>query len=157
MDRNELLQYLPPVQNVWEVVTQDQSVKDIIKQVIKAHYDNQLYYDKIALFFDATTVPEILDNIYDFIKDNIRYKEESDAAQTTAIPAGILARGFGDCKHYASFAGGILSAIKRLTGKRFSWHYCFASYDLFNKVPYHVFIVVQDGGTEYYLDPVPGS
>lgn len=157
MDRYTLLNQLPPVQNLWETVKQDQTVPDIMKQVVKAHYENEKYYDRIALYFDDDNLENVLDNIYDFIKENIQYKEESDSSQTTSLPSGILTRGFGDCKHYASFAGGILSALQRLTDKKFTWHYCFASYKVWERVPYHVFVVVHYQGKDYWLDPVPGS
>lgn len=157
MDAQTLLQQLPPVRDEWEVIKQDQDVPDIIKQIVRAHKDNEKYYDRIALYFDGDTVAEICDNIYDFIKENIEYREESQGVQTTAIPQGILTRGYGDCKHYASFAGGILSALQRLTGKKFSWHYCFASYKLWQPMPYHVFVIVSAAGKEYWIDPTPGA
>lgn len=152
-----LLQQLPPVRDEWEVVTEDQDVNDIIKQILRAHEANKIYYDKIALYFDAGTVPEICDNIFDFEKSQIKYKEESQNEQTTAIPGGILSRGYGDCKHYASFAGGVLSGIERLTGKKIDWNYRFASYQLWRPLPYHVFVVVRDKGKEYWIDPTPGA
>lgn len=157
MDRYTLLQQLPPVRDVWEVVKEDQEVPDIIKQIVRAHKANEQYYNSIALYFDADTVPEICDNIYDFLKENVEYREEGMQAQTTAVPQGILSRGYGDCKHYASMAGGILSALQRLTSKRFTWHYCFASYNITQPMPYHVFVIVTYDHKQYWIDPTPGA
>lgn len=157
ISREQLLEKLPVVQDQWELITQDQDVNDIIKQVIAAHAANRAAYDKIALCFDAGTVQQICDNIYDFEKANIRYREEPVTNQTTAIPGGILERGYGDCKHYASFAGGVLDGLKRLTGKKIDWNYRFVSYQLWKPVPYHVFVAVRQGNKEFWIDPTPGA
>lgn len=153
----DLLAALPPYRDEWITITGRQSVKDIIVEVLNSHREFAPYYDDIALFFDGDTVEDIANNLYDFLKQNIRYHEEKEENQTTATPSGILTRREGDCKHYSTFAGGILDAINRLTGKNIKWNYRFASYDPFNKNPHHVFIVVNDHGREIWIDPTPGS
>lgn len=157
MNRSDLLQRLPPDQGRWIMVNKSQKVPDIIREVCDAHSSFTGLYDRIGLMFDAPTIPAICDKIDKFLRDNIRYKEESDARQTTAVPQGILTRGFGDCKHYASMAGGLLAAVSRATGKKIDWHYRFASYNIWRRTPYHVFVVVQDKGREIWIDPTPGS
>ncbi len=152
-----LLGQLPSYRDEWVVIHPDQSVKDIIAEVLDAHKEFAPYYDNIALFFDDDNVEDISRNLYEFCKANIRYKEESKDDQTTAIPAGILTRRCGDCKHYASFCGGVLDGLGRLTGKKIKWSYRFASYNLFDNTPHHVFIVIDDDGKEIWIDPTPGA
>ncbi len=152
-----LLAALPAYRDEWITITGRQSVGDIIAEVLNAHREFSPYYENIALFFDGETVEDIANNLYNFLKKNIRYSEEKEEDQTTAIPSGILTRGYGDCKHYSSFAGGVLDALNRLTGKKIKWSYRFASYDPFNKNPHHVFIVIEDRGGEIWIDPTPGS
>jgi hypothetical protein len=155
--KEKLLQHLPPYRDEWLTITKSQDVYDIIKEILKAHNLFASNYNEIALFFDGLTTEQICNNIFSFLKNNIRYKEETEASQTTAVPAGILTRGHGDCKHYASFAAGILDALNRL-GKKIDWNYRFVSYDLFNSNPYHVFIVVKNkNGKETWIDPTPGA
>lgn len=154
MNRQELIALLPPYRDEWVMVNADQSVRDIVKDVLGKHKKFAPYYDCIAARFDGEDTEEICGNLYHFLKDNIRYQEESDADQTTALPTGILTRGYGDCKHYASFAGGVLDALNR-KGKRIDWNYRFASYRP-DPTPHHVFIVARVRGREVWIDPTPG-
>lgn len=153
---NDLLKQLPPYQDEWLLVKQNQEVKDIRRLIEQSHKQFATYYDQIALYFDGKSIDEICSNIDKFIRENIKYKEEPVKMQTTALPTGILVRGYGDCKHYASFSAGILNALERLTGRQINWCYRFASYNL-NPTPHHVFVVVNDNGDEIWIDPVPGS
>lgn len=153
----ELLKHLPPYVGTKVLVVEKQQVNDIIRQILNAHEKYAPYYDKIALFFDDKNIAAICDNIDVFLRENINYVEESEHHQTTALPGAILTTREGDCKHYSSFAGGVLAAISRLTGKKIDWKYRFASYRLFDKTPHHVYVVVNDKGKEIWIDPVPGS
>lgn len=153
----DLLKQLPPLKNESVLIVQDQKVSDIIRQILTAHERNAHYYDAIALDFDGKDVSEICDNLVDFISHEIKYKQEPESKQTVAIPASILTNGYGDCKHYSSFAGGVLDALTRLTGKKIDWCYRFVSYNYFSRQPHHVFVVVFDGDEEIWIDPVPGA
>jgi len=148
---------LPPYKDEWVVIHPNQQVHDIIKEVLDAHKEFAPYYDQIALYFDAGTLDEMCDSLYRFCKKNLKYREESEDAQTTAVPTGLLIRGYCDCKGYAGFCGGVLDAIHRLTGKQINWQYRFASYNPINPTPHHVFIVVNDGNDELWIDPTPNS
>ncbi len=152
-----LLKQLPAFRNEVVTIKQDQNVSDIIKQIIVAHKKYRYLYDKIALYFDADTIPGICSNIYDFLKTQLRYKEEPETKQTTAVPQAILSTRTGDCKHYSLFAGGILDALNRLTDKKISWCYRFVSYNFFSKQPHHVFVVVFYKGDEIWIDAIPGA
>src|SRR5438132_726564 len=108
--REKLLSVLPPYRDEWIVVKDDQDVKDIIKCVLEYHKKFAGDYDKIVEYFYDEDEKQFCKNIYDFLKSNIRYKEEGDEDQTTALPGGYLTRGVGDCKHYSGFAAGIIDA-----------------------------------------------
>jgi hypothetical protein len=154
----QLLAELPESRGLWVTVKDHQTVTDIINEVLAAHKEFAPYYDNIALYFDDDDVEGICRNIYDFLKGNIRYYEEGEEEQTTALPSGILTRLHGDCKHYSSFAAGVLDGINRLTGKKIDWCYRFASYSFLNQQPHHVFLVVKDqDGEEIWIDPTPGA
>jgi len=155
----KLLDCLPPYCDEWITVKGSQNVYDIIEEILKAHKEFAPYYDNIALYFDGDTTEEVCKNIYRFLKWNIKYHEEGEEDQTTALPAGILTRRQGDCKHYSSFAGGVLDALNRLNGTNRDWNYRFASYDPFNSSPHHVFVSVWDDvrEEEIWIDPTPGA
>jgi hypothetical protein len=151
-----LLSALPRYEDKWVTISDSQTVGDIINEVLNAHEEFAPFYDEIAPYFDGADVEEISENIYSFLHSNIKYREEKEADQTTALPAGILTRRCGDCKHYSSFSGGILDALNR-QGRKIKWNYRFASYDPFNKQPHHVFTVAHDGSREIWIDPTPGA
>lgn len=148
-----LLKYLPAYQNYQEVIHQDQDVNDIIKEVIEAHNEFTWHYDSISSFFISSSAVTTAKKLFDFLKSNIAYKVESDKHQTTRSPAAILAIGSGDCKHYAGFIAGVLSSLQR-KGAEIDWKYRFASYDLLNSSPGHVFVVINQDGDEIWIDPV---
>jgi hypothetical protein len=151
-----LIGALPPYEDKWMLVHPNQSVGDIIAEVVDAHKEFAPYYDKIALYFDDSDLDAVCETLYRFCKKNLSYYEETEDEQSTALPTGLLVRGYCDCKGYAGFCGGVLDAIKRMTGKKINWSYRFASYDMFDSTPHHVFIVVKDpDGSEIWIDPTP--
>ena len=153
----QLTELLPPFRDERILIKENQRVKDILKQLLIAHEKYAVYYDKFCmLFYDKSTL-KICENICEFLKKNIKYVEESEDDQTTALPTAILEWRQGDCKHYASFTASILDAISRKTGKKIDWVYRFASYDLLIKSPHHVFVVVFTKDDEIWIDPVPGA
>ncbi len=143
-----LLNHLPTFQDKELIIEHDQGVHDIIKEVIDAHKVFAEDYDSIAKFFSGD--PK---QLFDFCKRNISYSVETEEDQTTRSPAAILTLAHGDCKHYAGFIAGVLDAITR-QGQKINWRYRFASYDLFNTAPGHVFVVVKENGEEVWVDPV---
>ena len=149
---------LPDFRDKWVVVKEKQAVDHIIKDLLDCHYKFAGHYDNISQVFKGQTVADTCDRLYYFCKENIRYKEEGESEQTTAIPAGILVRGQGDCKHYASFIAGCLCSLAR-SGYPVSVSFCFASYKEDQRTPYHVFVICNDlqTGDEIWIDPTPGS
>lgn len=159
MEKRLLLGLLPAFTNQSVLIEKRQAVKDIIREVLAAHEVFASDYDKIAAQFYCGSPKKIAQALFNFCKQNIRYKVEPEERQTTKSPAAILALGDsvgGDCKHYAGFIGGVLDALNR-KGCPIEWHYRFASYDMFDRTPQHVFIVVNDQGNEIWVDPVLGS
>lgn len=158
VSRDMLLAELPPYRDEWVTIAEKQEVeRDIIPEIVNAHRLFAKDYDKIAIFFVGDTLKQTCENLYNFCIENIRYREEAERLQTTALPTGLLTRGYGDCKGYASFIGGCLDAISRATGERIDWYYCFASYEIDQRVPYHVFVVVETENGPLWVDPTPGS
>lgn len=154
----KILLRLPPYLDEWELVTQTQYVPDIIKEVCTAHTLFESHYDKFSDLFYDTDATVVTNRLHEFCKRYIRYQEESVKMQTSAIPAGILYRGYGDCKHYSLFCAGVLGSLNRLYGCCFVSAFYFAGYRR-AKEPYHVFVSVVDSAndTEIWLDPTPGS
>lgn len=154
VQRQAIITALPPVIGRREIITDNQDTKDIIREVVEAHKIFEKDYDRICNLFDCTTDEILFNELFSFCKKNVRYVIEKDSLQTTRSPAALVAMGYGDCKHYAGFIGGVLDALNR-KGNRINWRYRFASYTPFNKTPQHVFVVVKEpGGGEVWIDPV---
>ncbi len=153
MLKSELLQYLPPFSNRYTTIRANQTVGDIVKEVLAAHESFAPDYDAIAPLFNVGGKLDIAKALFNFLKKNVAYKIESEEKQTTKSPAAMLTTAQGDCKHYAGFIAGVLDALNR-SGKKIKWHYRFASYNVFDSLPGHVFVVMEDNGNEYWIDPV---
>lgn len=139
------------------MVTRKQSVARIIRELVKAHEDYSADYDRIAEFFITGSNLETEKKLFDFCKENFNYIIEPEKNQTLRSPAAIIVldmvRGV-DCKHYASFIGGVLDAINRTGEMFFDWFFRFASYSVTDRIPEHVFVVVKENGSEIWIDPV---
>lgn len=156
VDKAAILADLPEYRDEWVKVVDHQTVEDIIPEVLEAHRQFRGHYDRIAYHFDDADIERVCGALYQFLKKNVRYWEEGVRSQTTAIPAGLLIRGHGDCKQYAGFVAGVLDALGR-QGRKIDWCYRFASYKPLVRTPHHVFVVVRDGDDEIWIDPTPTS
>lgn len=153
---NMVLSRLPPYSDEWELIKKDQYVPDIIKEVGTAHKLFADYYDQFSDLFYDTDPRVVADSLYAFCKEYISYREEDINFQTSALPTGLLYRGYGDCKHYALFSAGVIGSLNRMYGCCFDAEFCFVGYRG-AKEPYHVFVSVKDRAEDIWLDPTPGS
>ncbi len=151
MNRQSLLQLLPAPTGREDLIAGNQNVEDIIHEVLEAHEVFESDYDLIAQRFKGGNVPL---KLYNFCRENMRYKVEKTKKQTTRSPAVILEMGFGDCKHYAGFIAGVLDALNRSGDGHYKWVYRFGYYDSQEDAPGHVFVVVTDRNKEIWIDPV---
>lgn len=154
-----LLNRLTPLQGINKVIQINQSVGDIISGILNTHNYWRNDYDKICLNFNDKTPYLIGKKIFDFLKGHTHYVIESDNQQTLRSPAAILKLGSDkkiglDCKSYSLFIGGVLDALNR-KGININWCYRFASYKFTDKLPHHVFVVINPGSSkEIWIDPV---
>lgn len=152
----DIIEALPPLQGDRDVIVPgEQSVRDIMKEVLESHKVFEPDYDCIPQFFmDA----DPLRSLFQFCKD-LPYKAEDETDQTSRSPIAILmlADSWGnDCKHYSGWIGGVIDACNRAGYTNYDWCYRFASYDLFDSTKEHVYVVINPGGgDEIWLDPAP--
>lgn len=150
---------LTPYQGSKHILIYNQSVGDIIQGILSTHNLHRAEYDKISKSFRKATPYKTGRAIYDFLKNNTYYVIESDDKQTLRSPSAILYLGSNpkiglDCKSYSLFIGGILDSLNR-KGANIDWTYRFASYKPFDKLPHHVFVVINPNtSNEIWVDPV---
>lgn len=148
MNEQIIIGLLSPYKGKVQKLVNEQSTNDIISAIENAHYAHLNEYAKIAKYFKGNTDKQTAQNIFDFLKENVIYKIEPSNRQTVKSPSALLAHGYGDCKHYAKFIAGILQQLK------IPFVYRFASYKLGDNTPGHVFVVMNPGKNEIWIDPV---
>lgn len=152
--RYDVLGALPVFKNQAEVWNSNQTTDDIIDGILKCHDLDKDQYDMISDKFIGKTVRQTAENVFRFEKKNIPYHVEGIDKQTVRVPAGIVSMP-GDCKNYALFANGIFDSLNRKGVMKVPIAYRFASYDLFDPEPKHVFSVLYPGTeNEIWVDPV---
>ena len=156
---DQLLAQLPPFTNKEKILIQDQNVDDIIDAIVKAQKKYQKDYYHIYTYFVGSNEIETARNVWNFLKKNVDYVIELDTQQTIKSPAAILSTskkkfGGNDCKNLALFTAGALSAYRDNELKDFDLYFRFASYDYFDRIPQHVFVVMKIGKKEIWIDPV---
>lgn len=158
MFKQTVLGRLPKYNGVATPVVQEQSVYDIMDYMQEADRMFGSEYDLIYDLFIGPTPLATIKNLYRFLRPpNTRYVIETVHDQTVKSPSAILAESITigiDCKNYALFIGGVLSAINRSGKQSIPFVYRFASYKVEVTDPYHVFIVAYVDGVDYWIDPV---
>jgi hypothetical protein len=155
----QTLHNIPKYMNEKHVLIHNQNVGDIMQGIVNTHNKYKADYDKIYKQFEGRNIIDTARNVYNYLKNNTYYVIESDNKQTLRSPAAIIALGKNpkiglDCKSYSLFIGGILDAFKR-HGKKFDWCYRFASYKITDRLPHHVFVVINPNtDKEIFVDPV---
>jgi hypothetical protein len=156
VSKNILISKLEPYIGRKDILINNQDTTDIINAILDNHEKYKSEYDKIYRYFVGETLDDTCYNVWAFLKDNFNYRIESEKMQILRSPAAILGSDmYGiDCKGYATFAAGVMSAIRRNVKMDFDVYYRFASYDSFDPTPQHVFAVVKQNDIEYWIDPV---
>jgi hypothetical protein len=154
-----VLNSLQPFRHLSNVLVYNQGIGDIISGILLTHKKYFSEYDKISSKFWKGSSRATAKCIYDFLKSNTHYVVEPDNKQTLRSPSAILYMGSDkktglDCKSYSLFIGGVLDSLKR-AGYPIDWTYRFASYKAYDKLPHHVFVVLNPGtANEIFVDPV---
>ena len=158
MNGNLLLNYLPRYEGKEKILRDQQSTNDIINEILKGHNKYVDQYKNISSFFVGSTPKQTLNNIWTFLKKEVKYRVEPESKQTIKSPAAIIATGKttgSDCKNYSLFTAGILENINKSGRQKIPFCFRFTGYKFFDKNPQHVFIVAYpDTNKEIWIDAV---
>lgn len=139
----KLAHLYPKAEN--RVISDQKGYTSDIIAVILAHdrkYFNQC--QELAKKLKGRDVEESARNVYNFIRENIRYVLDPDGFQYIESPARTLNKGYGDCKAYSLLASSLLSCMGIKPTFRF------VSYSE-APIATHVYIVVE-GAKNYIVD-----
>jgi hypothetical protein len=158
MNAGSILAQLPPYRAKVITLARHQDTDDIVQNMLRYHKMYRSDYDQICGQFLAATPRKTLKNIYDFLKENVKYRIEPETRQTLKSPAAIVATGRttgSDCKNYALFICGVAESLTRTGKQKIPCAYRFASYKWYDEQPQHVFAVAfPDTDREIWVDPV---
>jgi len=155
IDRNILLQKLPPFMNNQKIIMKNQNVGDIINGILNTHEKYKSQYDKISPFFLGQDLEDTCNNIFKFLKQNVPYQIESDNLQTLRSPSSIISGVPADCKTYSLASLGLLDSLRRKGLIKCNLAFRFAGYNDFANNLEHVFCVVNPKTKkEIWVDPV---
>jgi len=158
MTGNALLNYLPQYQGKEKILKDQQNTDDIINEILKGHNQYSSQYKNISSFFIGSTPKKTLNNIWEFLKKEVKYKVEPESKQTIKSPSAIIATGKttgSDCKNYSLFTAGILNNINKTGIQKIPFCFRFTGYKFFDSNPQHVFIVAYPGtDNEIWCDAV---
>ncbi len=88
------------------------------------------------------------ESIFDYLVNNVQYKEDDAGVQLIKTPGRLLADGVGDCKSMSIFIGACLNCLN------VPFVFRFVGFNK-NKIYNHVYIVAMPGtDDEIILDPV---
>lgn len=129
----------------------DGDTKDIATKVMKVYSEQRHQVTDYARYMKGPTLYDTCRNIWQVVKENIRYQVDPKGNQWVRRPAQMWWSGVGDCKSYSVFIASCLDALG------IAGCFRFASYDKNNPLPTHVYVVVKNNNQEIILDAVmPG-
>lgn len=147
--RSALLKNMPPVNGLVKKEVSDAFNSDIIEVIHKNYPLAVDQVKKIAPTFKGRNRLQTAQNIWNFLKTNIKYVKDVPGSQMIKLPNRFLADGTGDCKSYSLFTGAILGAL----GIPFNFRY--TAYIPGATIPTHVYVTTTDeNGREIIIDAV---
>lgn len=150
MDRAAAISLLPQTTAGTKLVlssigmgTNPQLVKDILGRYNYCVEQAQ----KLAPRFNKGSLEATAQAVWNFLKTQIQYKEDSGLLQHIKAPNALVSSGFGDCKSYSLFAAAIMANLGYPVTFRFAG-YGGANY------PGHVYILAGKKGQQVIIDGV---
>ena len=129
--------------------------RDIITTIENSEKEAIQQAQGIAYEFKGDTIKNSSLKIFDFLKNEIKYKVDSEGKQVIQLPKYLVAnrKNGADCKSFTLFTNAILSNLYPNNPIFFRY----ASYDLADKTPSHVYAVILDeNNREIIIDAVYG-
>lgn len=138
-------------QNENFVMYENADTAGIIQVILLADGQAAQYTETVAPLFVGDDLEETCENIFDFLKKNIRYKKDPSGHEQIKSPGRLWEIKEGDCKSFAVFIASILKNLGVPYVYRFAHYPNGISWD---KDVNHVFVVADPWGQKIKIDPV---
>jgi hypothetical protein len=138
--REQLLQLMPPSDG--KITTNYSTIvnRNIIKTIHKESKKAAEITKNIAPLFKGNSIEDTCNNIWKFLKTQIKY-EKDEYNQDIRLPNAFIQAGKGDCKSYSLFAHSILQNLDIPSAYRYT------SYSA-DPTPQHVYVVALTGNNK---------
>lgn len=144
-NRQHIASLMPPPIKGTEVVHPNGDTQDIVATMLSMDKRAAAETTKLAPTLAGGSVHTTCLNIFQFIKQHIRYQEDPSGQQWVQSPAALFQRGVGDCKSFAIFAASVLKNLGIKHFYRFTAPSASTDYG-------HVFLIVPNGTGYITLD-----
>lgn len=135
-----------PVNNREKKIVDRQRTTDIMRLLLECENESSAYAPLLKKYFCTNDPMKTANKIWDYMKNNITYRKESEKKQTGKTVGRILSDGFGDCKAFATFA---VCALKACGIKA---NFRLAGYSRYNKIPTHIYAIAIIQGKKIIVD-----
>jgi hypothetical protein len=126
--------------------------EDIISVIMYADKQSAPYTSKVAPLFMGNDLESTCRNIFDFLKENIRYVKDPRGHEQIKSPGRLWELKEGDCKSFSIFIGSILQNLG------IPYVYRFVAFSRSPQADFtHVYVVADPHGQEIILDAVTDS
>ena len=145
---------IPLPKNIQTIYFNDGDTEDIIGVIEKVDRDSERnkYTKDFAIQLEDTDEFLTCYNIWQFVKNNIRYAADKSGHEVVQYPNYLFYNGKGDCKSFSILTGDLL---RNVHNGKIDFRYRFISQDPFDKIPKHVYVVATlSDGYECVLDAV---
>lgn len=130
-----------------EVIHGKQTSKQIALNCKRAVLDSEQAANIVAHNFRGKSIFTTCFNVWEWLRENIKYRKESENEQSAKTLQRIAFDKHGDCKHYTIFASSILRALNIPCEMRL------ISQNFYDPEPTHIYVVVHSKGKEIIVDP----
>lgn len=139
---------IKPTTNTVMIRHDNAGVPEILDLIFVASKYGPSFTAKFAPALRGQTVTDTLENVWRFVRQNVKYKRDAAGKEKVKSPGKLIYDGVGDCKSFSVIIASIL------TNLGIKWKYRVAFYDPKQPNAGHIYPVAIVGGNEIIVDAV---
>jgi hypothetical protein len=139
--------YIQPSNNEAVQIKGNYKTDDIVSVVLATDTTAWQNTAELSKQIKYTSIKDVCSQIWYFLKNNIKYQEDTPGQQLVKTPSALWNDRTGDCKSYSIFTASILRNLG------INYAYRFVSFSG-TETPTHVYVIAYDGATPIIIDAV---